>query len=83
MHAIPKTILPAPEGCKCGARTYGQCICCVIFNAPEPDKYYKTIQLERDRLWHIKPKGEGKVFRRLRKKLERYMIRSLEGKKNG
>ena len=43
-------------------------------------KYAKHIQLERDRLWHKKPKGESKTFRRMRKRLERYMVRSMEGK---
>ena len=43
--------------------------------------YPKLIQLERDRLWHKRPKGESKTFKRLKLRLNRYMVRAVEGKK--
>jgi len=42
--------------------------------------YACCILLERDRLWHVRPKGESKTFKRMKRKLECYMRISLEGK---
>lgn len=81
MNAIAKTIRPPAPGCRCGARTEGQCVCAMLGRMRrEEKKYYNLIQLERDRLWHIKPKGESRVFKRLRTKLHRYVLVSLMGK---
>lgn len=83
--AIPKTIYSASKDCKCGAfalgLSSGQCVCAALAHIRREDKkYYRTIEMERNRLWHCYPKGESKTFKRMRSKLERYMIISLEGK---